>query len=143
LINGFSYCTLPLIFVNYALFAGDLSPSALCDNLSVLYKVPVIPGKTLLFFDEIQSCIPAITSLRFFYEKMPELHLIAAGSLLEFALEELPSFGVGRVRTMFMYPFSFEEFLAAMNEEKLLQAKQNASIRKPLMRFYIKESSVI
>ena len=116
----------------HALFAGDLSPSALCDNLSVLYNVPVVPGKTLLFFDEIQSCIPAITSLRYFYEKMPELHLIAAGSLIEFALEELPSFGVGRVRTLFMYPFSFDEFLLAMNEEKLLNAKQNASVKEPL-----------
>ncbi len=116
----------------HTLFTGDLAPSALCDNLSALYKVPVVQGKTLLFFDEIQACSPAITSLRFFYEKIPELHLIAAGSLLEFALEELPSFGVGRVRTMFLYPFSFDEFLLAMNEEPLLQTKQKASAEKPL-----------
>jgi len=116
----------------HTLFGGDLSPRELCANLSILYKTPVIPGKTLLFFDEIQACIPAISSLRFFYEKFPEIHLVAAGSLLEFALEELPSFGVGRVRSIFMYPFSFNEFLLAMNEESLLEAKLRASVERPL-----------
>jgi predicted AAA+ superfamily ATPase len=116
----------------HSLFSGDLEPGELCENLSVLYKIPVIPGKTLLFFDEIQACIPAISSLRFFYEKLPALHLVAAGSLLEFALEELPSFGVGRVRTMFMYPFSFDEFLIAMKEETLLHAKQQATEKDSL-----------
>jgi predicted AAA+ superfamily ATPase len=116
----------------HTLFAGDLAPQDLCENLSVLYKIPIIPGKTLLFFDEIQSCIPAITSLRFFYEKLPDLHLVAAGSLLEFVLEKLPSFGVGRVRTLFMYPFSFDEFLTAMGEEKLVQVKHHASANIPL-----------
>lgn len=116
----------------HTLFNGDLSPIELCDNLSILYNTPIIPGKTLLFFDEIQSCIPAISALRFFYEKYPELHLIAAGSLLEFALRELPSFGVGRVRSMFVYPFSFDEFLLASGEGFLLKAKQAASVNHPL-----------
>ncbi|BBE18537.1 ATPase [Aquipluma nitroreducens] len=116
----------------HQLFAGNLSPEALCENLSVLYNIPIIPEKTLIFFDEIQACIPAISSLRFFYEKMPELHLIAAGSLLEFALEELPSFGVGRIRSMFLYPFSFDEFLLANKEELLLNAKRKASPDNPL-----------
>jgi predicted AAA+ superfamily ATPase len=114
------------------LFEGDLSPQTLCENLSVLFNIPIISGKTLIFFDEIQACIPAISSLRFFYEQMPDLHLIAAGSLLEFALAELPSFGVGRIRSMFLYPFSFDEFLLANNEEMLLKAKQAASPEKPL-----------
>lgn len=116
----------------HRLFEGNLSPETLCENLSVLYNIPIIPGKTLIFFDEIQACIPAISSLRFFYEIMPELHLIAAGSLLEFALEKLPSFGVGRIRSMFMYPFSFDEFLLANNEELLQNAKLTASPEKPL-----------
>lgn len=116
----------------HALFTGDLEPKELCRNLAILTKVPVIAGKSLVFFDEIQSCIPALASLRFFYEKIPQLHLIAAGSLLEFALEELPSFGVGRVRTLFMYPFSFDEFLNAMNEATLLKAKKQASVKEPL-----------
>jgi predicted AAA+ superfamily ATPase len=79
-----------------------------------MFGVLIVPGKTLLFLDEIQMCIPAISSLRFFYEEMPELHVIAAGSLLEFALEELPSLGVGRIRSLFMYPLSFDEYLRAM-----------------------------
>lgn len=116
----------------HQLFEGNLSPETLCENLSVLYNIPIIQGKTLIFFDEIQACIPAISSLRFFYEKMPDLHLIAAGSLLEFALSELPSFGVGRIRSIFLYPFSFDEFLLSNNEDLLLNAKQTASPEKPL-----------
>jgi len=94
--------------------------------------VPIIPGKTLLFFDEVQACIPAISSLRFFYEKYPELHVIAAGSLLEFALAEIPSFGVGRIRSLFVYPLSFDEFLTAIGESQLLTAKSKATFKKPL-----------
>lgn len=55
----------------HALFQRDLDPIELCENLSIFYNIPIIPGKTLLFFDEIQACIPAISSLRFFYEKYP------------------------------------------------------------------------
>lgn len=116
----------------HQLFEGDLNPEELCENLSILYNVPIIPGKTLLFFDEIQACIPAISSLRFFYEKYPRLHVIAAGSLLEFALAEIPSFGVGRIRSLFVYPLSFNEYLEGIGERQLLTAKKNASIKKPL-----------
>jgi len=115
------------------LFAkGDLSPFRLCQELAAIYQTPVIPGKTLLFFDEIQSSVPAISSLRFFYEEYNELHVIAAGSLLEFAFQEIPSFGVGRVRSMFMYPMSFSEFLIACNHQLLLQAIQKADCKNPL-----------
>ena len=71
--------------------ADSLHPPTLCSKLSLIKDMPVVPGKTLLFFDEIQRCLPAISSLRFFYEDYPALHVVAAGSLLEFALEELPS----------------------------------------------------
>jgi predicted AAA+ superfamily ATPase len=115
------------------LFArGDLSPFRLSQELAAIYQTPVIPGKTLLFFDEIQSSIPAISSLRFFYEEYSELHVIAAGSLLEFAFQEIPSFGVGRVRSMFMYPMNFSEFLNACNHQLLLQAIQKADCKNPL-----------
>jgi len=115
------------------LFAkGDLSPFKLCQELAAIYQTPIIPGKTLLFFDEIQSSVPAISSLRFFYEEYNELHVIAAGSLLEFAFQEIPSFGVGRIRSMFMYPMSFSEFLIACNHQLLLQAIQKADCKNPL-----------
>lgn len=116
----------------HTLFEGDLTPHVLCDNLSILFDVEIVEGKTLLFFDEIQSCLPAISSLRFFYEKMPGLHVIAAGSLLEFALAEIPSFGVGRIRSIFMFPLSFDEFLLGMGQENLLKMKRKADAQNPL-----------
>jgi uncharacterized protein len=118
----------------YSLFEGDLTPQVLCENLSIMFDTEIVPGKTLLFFDDIQACIPAISSLRFFYEKMPELHVIAAGSLLEFALAEIPSFGVGRIRSIYMYPLSFDEFLKGMGQEKLCNLKSRANTQKPLAK---------
>lgn len=114
-----------------ALFERSSSPKALCNEFSVMYNTPIIPGRTLLFLDEIQSCIPAISALRFFYEEYPELHVIAAGSLLEFALQEIPSYGVGRIRSMFLYPFSFDEYLRATQQEMLADALQKASPEEP------------
>ncbi len=113
-------------------FENSLQPKRICDELSVLYNIAIEPGKTLLFIDEIQSCLPAISSLRFFYEQYPELHVVAAGSLLEFALSELPSFGVGRVYSLFMYPFSFGEFLHAAGHDILRKSIASASPRQPL-----------
>ena len=115
-----------------ALFSGNLHVRKICEELSVLFRKPIIPGKTLLFFDEIQSCPRAITSLRYFYEDYPQLHVIAAGSLLEFALENLPSFGVGRIRSLFMYPLSYGEFVAACGEGLLWKRVCEASPRNPL-----------
>jgi len=118
---------------NYSLiFEKNLSVFEVCEQLSVLTNTPIIPGKTLLFLDEIQTCIPAISMLRYFYEKMPELHVIAAGSLLEFALADIPSFGVGRVRSMYMYPLSFREFLMAHEEHSLMELLNKAYVSKPL-----------
>jgi uncharacterized protein len=113
-------------------FQYDLSPDEIRRNLSAYYNIPVIDGETLVFFDEIQACIPAISSLRFFYEKTPFLHVVAAGSLLEFALKEIPSFGVGRIENLFMYPMSFDEFLLASNQENLLEVKHGGSHDNPL-----------
>lgn len=114
------------------LFEKNDSVSEIVLQLSVLTNTPIKEGRTLLFLDEIQACIPAISMLRYFYEKLPNLHVIAAGSLLEFALAELPSFGVGRVRSMFVYPFSFEEFLMALNENQLLASLRNADTKNQL-----------
>ena len=114
------------------LFDGDLDVKEICLKLSVQFKIPIIPEKTLLFLDEIQSCPNAIMSLRYFYEDYPELHVIAAGSLLEFALEELPTFGVGRIDSLFMYPFSFQEFMLACDEDLLWNEVCKSSPQKPL-----------
>lgn len=116
----------------HSFFERDIDPEILCRNLSAYYNVPVKDGRTLVFFDEIQACIPAISSLRFFHEKRRELHLVAAGSLLEFALKDLSSFGVGRIEHLFMYPLSFDEFLLASGEEQLYGIKEGCSFDKAL-----------
>ena len=105
----------------------------LANSLSLLFNVPVVAGKTLLFIDEIQDCPDAIKSLWSFKEDFPGLHVIAAGSLLEFTLQELPSFGVGRIRSLFVYPFSFDEFLLAEKKSAWVKAKQEANSEKPLL----------
>ncbi len=114
------------------LFNNQNSIEEILDQLTVITNTKIIEGKTLLFLDEIQACLPAISLLRYFYEKKPNLHVIAAGSLLEFALSDLPSFGVGRVRSMFLYPFSFTEFLNALNEKPLLKALNQSAPDKPI-----------
>lgn len=114
------------------LFENNQLVDDVCEQLAIYSKTPVIAGETLLFFDEIQSCIPAISMLRYFYEKKPDLHVIAAGSLLEFAMSEIPSHAVGRVRSMFLFPFSFNEFLTALGENALLALIEKSNSDKPV-----------
>ena len=117
----------------HTFFDGNIIPKDICENLEIFYKKPIGVGKTLIFFDEIQVCKNAIGALRFFHEQMPDLHIIAAGSLLEFVLKDLPSFGVGRIRSMYLYPFSFNEFLNALGETHLLKLLDNSSVDKPIL----------
>mgnify|MGYP001827929271 CR=1 FL=1 len=114
-------------------FDQNLDPKQICTNLSAYFRIPIIEGETLLFFDEIQSCSKAIQSLRFFYELKPKLNVIAAVSLLEFALSDLSSWGVVRIRSLYMYPMSFDEFLMANEEDVLIEMKKEASAKKPII----------
>lgn len=114
------------------LFKENLEVTRIVSQMSAMCGKPIAPGTTLLFLDEVQNCPEAIMSLRFFKEDMPELHVIAAGSLLEFALEELPTFGVGRIHSMFMYPMTFDEFLKANGENLLLEYRNQASVTSPM-----------
>ncbi|MBI5528851.1 MAG: ATP-binding protein [Deltaproteobacteria bacterium] len=116
----------------HAFFKGSLSPGPLCEKLSAFYSIPVVPGRTLVFFDEIQACPDALSSLRFFHEKMPDLHVVGAGSLLELALEEVPSLGVGRLSSLFMYPLTFDEFLVAVGQNALPGIVENADPAHPV-----------
>jgi predicted AAA+ superfamily ATPase len=108
------------------------TPQEICSQLALYFHTPIVPGETLLFLDEIQNCRAALAKLRYFYERYPELHVAAAGSLLEFALEEIASFGVGRIRSLFLYPFCFDEFLTALGEGESVEAIQGASPARPL-----------
>jgi predicted AAA+ superfamily ATPase len=114
------------------IFAQHSNPQIICSKLAALLGKPITAGETLLFLDEAQNCTDAISALRYFYEEMPELHVIAAGSLLEFALEEIPSFGVGRIDSMFMYPFSFSEFLCATGHETWIRLIDEATSEAPV-----------
>ena len=113
-------------------FQGDLDVKRIVPQLSAMVGKPIVAGQTLLFIDEIQASAEAIMALRFFKEDMPDLHVIAAGSLLEFTLETLPTFGVGRIHSMFVYPMTFDEFLTACGEQLLLEARNNATAKTPL-----------
>ena len=113
-------------------FQGDIDVHLICQKIANYINVPIKEDETLLFFDEVQECPEAIMALRFFKEDYPELHVIAAGSLLEFTLQELPTFGVGRIHSLFMYPMTFDEFLVANHEEGLLAMRQQADCRHPL-----------
>ncbi|MBO7061022.1 MAG: ATP-binding protein [Fibrobacter sp.] len=115
-----------------AVFTTNLDVSRIVSELSAITGTPIVAGKTLLFLDEIQGCVDAIMSLRFFKEDMPDLHVVAAGSLLEFALNDIPTFGVGRIHSMFMHPMTFDEFLEANGQIALLKLRNQSSPQKPL-----------
>lgn len=111
---------------------ASLKPQEICNAIQVLQDKPIIPGKTLLFLDEIQDCPQAIRSLRYFKELMPELHVIGSGSLLELILRHADyRMPVGRVSSLYLYPLSFTEFLQTYNPEALHYVK-TGSIKNPI-----------
>lgn len=114
------------------LFDGDLDVKFICRQIEGATRKRIAPGETLLFFDEIQACPRAISSLRYFYEDYPELHVVATGSLLEFVFNEIKDFGVGRIRNAFIYPFSFPEFASALGEDILIEQMREATFARPL-----------
>lgn len=100
-------------------FSGSLDPQGILEALEISTG-RIVPGKTLLFLDEIQACPRAIMALRYFYEKLPELHVVAAGSLLEFAFDEI-SFPVGRIQYLQVHPMTFYEYLLAKGNEPMAE----------------------
>jgi uncharacterized protein len=128
--NNFSY------FVNinfdlepdYADCFQILKPQEILNQILLKQNIPIISGETLLFLDEIQNCPQAIMALRYFKEQMPELHVIGAGSLLEFTLNDknfhMP---VGRIQFLYMHPLSFCEYLVAKDKHALLEQINNAT----------------
>ena len=112
-------------------FNEDLDPHLIIQKLELKFKTKINKSTTLIFFDEIQACPRAIQALRFFYEKLPGLHIIAAGSLLEFTLRSGEiSMPVGRVQYIFLRPLSFKEFLLAVDNEQALQYIEQISLAK-------------
>lgn len=103
-----------------SIFEGDIHIPTILERLSFYAGLPVVPGETLLFFDEAQECENCLKALRYFKEECAELHVIAAGSLLDFTLDKI-GVPVGRVQFMYLYPMSFSEFLIANGREDLNQ----------------------
>ena len=103
------------------LFSSN-DPAKIIRLIGLQYNQEIIPGKTLLFLDEIQGQPAVLATLRYFYEEMPELHIVAAGSLLDFALEH-PTFSVpvGRIEYFHLGPMQFNEFLKAISAHHLAE----------------------
>ena len=114
------------------LFKKDLDVKRIVPQMAAMCGTPIIANETLLFIDEIQESQEAIMALRYFKEDMPDLHVVAAGSLLEFVLDDIPTFGVGRIHSMYMFPMTFDEFLQANGEQLLLDARRQANADSPL-----------
>ncbi len=118
-------------YPDYKTCFDTLNPVKIIESISILSNSDITPGKTLLFLDEIQECPEAIISLRYFYEQYSNLHVIAAGSLLEFALSNKDfKMPVGRIQYIFLKPLSFLEFLGALGEEKIRNTIEDLSISK-------------
>ncbi|MFH1970714.1 MAG: ATP-binding protein [Verrucomicrobiota bacterium] len=115
----------------HQIFAGDLDPRVILPQLEAQIAKQIKPGESLLFLDEIQACPRALMALRYFYEEMPELHVIAAGSLLEFVMEDF-SFPVGRVEFIWMYPMTFAEFLRARDKDLLAERRPDLNASGPI-----------
>jgi len=113
------------------IFDGDLSPKRLIKLLEAAVGQDIVAGKTLLFLDEIQRCPQALAALRYFYEEMPALHVIAAGSPLEFEMAKI-SFPAGRIEFLSMYPLTFEEFLRAQGAERLQVERPDLNSLQPV-----------
>ncbi|MBI4356327.1 MAG: ATP-binding protein [Gammaproteobacteria bacterium] len=113
------------------IFEQDLDPKRILKELRLMTEKRIEPNHSLLFLDEIQANPKAIQALRYFYEEMPELHVIAAGSLLNFAIESV-GVPVGRVSFLYLYPVSFIEFLKAAECMQLLKVILTNDVNVPL-----------
>lgn len=122
-----------------AIFDYDFDVKRIIAELEFLEMKKINPGSSLLIFDEIQACPRAITSLKYFCENLPELHVVCAGSLLGVAVtRENISFPVGKVQRIQMLPMNFKEFLMAVNEERYVDLFTRWNINREIPEVYAK-----
>ena len=132
------------VYVNFeeaktlsAIFDYDYDVKRIITEIERRYRTKIVPGKTLVFFDEIQECARVITALKYFGEEMKDLHLICSGSLLGVAIKkENISFPVGKVNRMQLYPMSFKEFVIANDGEDLINTFEKWPIDRPVPELY-------
>lgn len=117
---------------NAELFATDSTFDDLLAGIFFKAKLPVDSPRTLIFIDEIQTEPKAVQALRYFYEKRPDLYVIAAGSLLESLMGRHISFPVGRVEYMALHPCTFVEFLSAIGEDMLVSQVEKVAVPQSL-----------
>jgi len=117
-----------LVYINFEetptlndLFEGNIDIPRIVESLNAFTAQLITPGETLLFLDEIQMSPRAITALKYFCEQLPELHVVAAGSLLGVSVGVASSFPVGKVNFKHLYPLSFNEFLNAVGETAMVE----------------------
>jgi uncharacterized protein len=107
---------------HHALPFRSLTPTKIIKELELIIDADIVPGKTLLFLDEIQSSPQVLQALRYFYEQLPELHVVAAGSLLDFTMHEYEfSVPVGRIEYLYLHPLSFIEYLDGTGSSRLAE----------------------
>ena len=116
------------VYVNFdtdniakSLFTQDLDVTRIIRGLEIAYGRKIISEQTLIILDEIQEVPQALSTLKYFYEQLPQYHIVTAGSLLGVSLHEATSFPVGKVDFMSLYPLTFLEFLEALGKNNLLE----------------------
>ena len=132
------------VYVNFeseegisAIFDYNFDVHRIISELEIRFKTKIIPGKTILFLDEIQECPRAITALKYFCENLKELHVVCAGSLLGVALKEQNiSFPVGKVNRLKLYPMNFKEFVIANGREDLIDVFQYWPVDRVIPELY-------
>ncbi|MDY3979137.1 MAG: ATP-binding protein [Tidjanibacter sp.] len=107
------------------LFDADFDTERILRSIEIASGVKLIPGKTLIIFDEIQSVSRGLLSLKYLYNNAPQYHIAAAGSLLGISLHKEDSFPVGKVEFIDVYPLSFEEFMMALGKDAMVDSMRN------------------
>jgi predicted AAA+ superfamily ATPase len=120
------------------IFEKSVESRHVIGELELYCGFKFVPEDTLIIFDEIQECNRALVSLKYFCEESPEYHIVAAGSMLGVAIHRDNSFPVGKVETLFLYPMSFAEFLAALGETRYEMALARGSYND----FYVLEDDL-
>lgn len=119
------------------IFDFDLDVKRIITEIERLFKQDIIPGKTLIFFDEIQECPKAITSLKYFCEDLRELHVVCAGSLLGVAIRQNNiSFPVGKINRLQLFPMNFKEFVIANDRSDLIETLKEWPADREIPKLY-------
>ena len=118
-----------------SIFEANKNPQRIIELLSLIAGEKILPGKTLIIFDEIQECPEALNTLKYFKEKANEYHVIAAGSLLGTLLAQPKSYPVGMVNLLDIYPLTFDEFLEA-TDESLYAYYSNIQKEQPILEIF-------